>query len=195
MSTRSRCPWCLGDDMMVAYHDTQWGTPVHDDRLHFEMLILEGAQAGLSWRTILHKRAAYQKAFARFDPRRVARFTEADMRRLMANEGIVRNRLKIAGAVRNAIAFLAVQKEFGSFDRYVWGFVDGRAVDRRPRALRDIPTTSDESDRLSADLRRRGFTFVGSTICYAYLQAAGLINDHLLTCARGRDLRSRRTRL
>ena len=177
-----RCPWCLASPEYMAYHDREWGRPVHDDRVLFEFLLLEGAQAGLSWSTILAKRENYRKAFAQFDPAKVARFTPARIERLLADPGIVRNRLKVAGAVRNARAFLAVQKEFGSFDAYVWAFVGGKPLVNRRTSLKAVPATTPESDALSKDLGKRGFTFVGSTIMYAFMQAVGMVNDHLITC-------------
>ncbi len=179
-----RCGWPTSE-LDIAYHDREWGVPVHDDRKLFEFLLLEGAQAGLSWSTILKKREHYRRAFAGFDPRKVARFTPARMKLLMQNEGIVRNRLKIESAVTNARAFLAVQKELGSFDRYLWTF---KPPHRTRRSARDIPARTPESDALSKDLRRRGFRFVGSTICYAFMQAVGLVNDHLAGCYRHRQL-------
>lgn len=180
-----RCPWASGADRsLLTYHDAEWGVPVHRDRRHFEFLILEGAQAGLSWTTILRKRREYSKAFDRFDPRRIAAYSPARVRRLMRNAGIVRNRLKILSAVRNARVFLAVQKEFGSFDDYVWTFVGGRPIQNRRGRGSPLPARSPESDALSADLRLRGMNFVGSTIVYAYLQAVGLVNDHLPDCFR-----------
>jgi DNA-3-methyladenine glycosylase I len=182
-----RCRWPT-TALDIAYHDKEWGVPVRDDRVLFEFLILEGAQAGLSWSTILRKRDNYRRAFARFDPKKVARFTSAQKKRLMKDEGIVRNRLKIESTVTNARAFLAVQKEFGSFDRYVWGFVGGKPI-RNSRKGRDIPARTAESDALSKDLQRRGFRFVGSTICYAFMQAVGMVNDHLVTCYRYRELK------
>jgi DNA-3-methyladenine glycosylase I len=175
---------------MQAYHDREWGRPQRDDRVLFEFLVLEGAQAGLSWRTILHKREGYRRAFAGFDPARVARFTDARLATLLQDPGIVRNRLKIASARANARAFLAVQKEFGSFAEYLWGFVDGRPVVNRPRTPADVPARTALSDRVSADLRRRGFRFVGTTIVYAWLQAMGLVDDHLAGCDRGRPAAS-----
>jgi len=187
-----RCGWCGADPLYVRYHDTEWGVPVHDDRKHFEFLILEGAQAGLSWITILRKRENYRKAFANFNAARVARFTARDVRRLLKNDGIVRNRLKIAAAIGNARAFLAVQKEFGSFDKYVWRFVGGRPRVNRRRSLKDIPARTKESDALSKDLKARGFRFVGSTIIYAHMQAVGMVNDHLVSCFRHRALAHRR---
>jgi len=178
----ARCPWSLGSAEYMAYHDGEWGRPVHDDRVFFEFLLLEGAQAGLSWSTILGKRANYRRAFAGFDPAKVARFSAAKIAKLLADPGIVRNRLKVAGAVRNAKAFLAVQREFGSFDAYVWRFVGGRPKVNRPRSIKSVPATSPESDALSQDLKRRGFTFVGSTIIYAFMQATGLVDDHVVGC-------------
>lgn len=177
-----RCPWCLGSEAYVAYHDREWGRPVKDDRVLFEFLVLEGAQAGLSWSTILAKRENYRRLFAGFDPAKVARFTPARVERLLADPGIVRNRLKVEGAVRNARAFLAVQREFGSFARYAWGFVGGEPVVHRRRSMREVPATSPQSDAFSRDLKRRGFTFVGSTILYAYMQAVGMVDDHLVSC-------------
>ena len=181
-----RCSW-PSSELDIEYHDNEWGVPVHDDRVLFEFLILEGAQAGLSWSTILKKRENYRLAVADFDPKKVARFTPEQKRKLMRNEGIVRNRLKIDSTVTNARAFLAVQKEFGSFDRYVWGFVGGKPR-QNARKGRDIPASTAESDALSKDLKRRGFRFVGSTICYAFMQAVGMVNDHLTSCYRHREL-------
>jgi DNA-3-methyladenine glycosylase I len=184
LSEPRRCPWCLGSAAYVRYHDREWGVPVHDDRKLFEFLVLEGAQAGLSWSTILAKRSNYRRAFARFDPRKVAAFDAATIRRLLADPGIVRNRLKVRGAVTNARAFLRVQDEFGSFDAYAWRFVGGRPLTRRPRRLLDVPARSEASDAMSRDLKKRGFTFVGSTICYAFMQAVGMVDDHLRDCWR-----------
>ena len=180
-----RCGWAR-TPLSIAYHDREWGVPVHDDTVFFEFVTLEGAQAGLSWETILKKREAYREAFAGFDPARVARFTPARVERLLQNPGIVRNRLKVESTVRNARAFLAVGKEFGSFDAYVWRFVGGRPLVNRRKALADIPARTPESDALSRDLLQRGFRFVGSTICYAFMQATGLVNDHLVDCFRRR---------
>jgi len=179
-----RCPWADGSPLYAAYHDREWGMPVHDDRVFFEFLILEGAQAGLSWSTILNKRDGYRAAFAGFDPAQVARFDARRLAQLITDEAIVRNRLKIGSAVENARAFLAVQREFGSFDRYVWAFVRGRPRVNRHRTLATVPAHTSESDALSKDLRKRGFRFVGSTIVYAFMQATGLVNDHLLACPR-----------
>ena len=189
-----RCAWAEGgkNDLYIAYHDTEWGAPGHDDRKHFEFLILEGAQAGLSWSTILNKRENYRKAFADFDPARVARFTEKRIKKLLQDPGIVRNRLKVTAAVNNAKEFLAVQKEFGSFDNYVWEFVGGKPIRNRRRSMKDIPATSRESDALSKDLKKRGFRFVGSTIIYALMQAVGLVNDHVVSCFRYRECMSLR---
>lgn len=181
---KQRCWWANGDPLMIAYHDTEWGTPTHDDRALFELLVLEGAQAGLSWLTILRKRAAYRAAFARFDPEAVARFDAVRRRRLLRDPGLVRNRLKIESAVTNARALLAVREEFGSFDAYVWRFVDGTPIRKTRRTPKDVPAETPESRVLSKDLRRRGFAFVGPTICYAFMQAAGLVDDHLVTCFR-----------
>jgi DNA-3-methyladenine glycosylase I len=181
-----RCSWPTSE-LDIAYHDQEWGVPVHDDRRLFEFLILEGAQAGLSWATILKKRANYRRAFARFDPRKVARFDAAKRSALMKDEGIVRNRLKIESTVTNARAFLAVQKEFGSFDAYLWRFVGGKAI-QNSRSGKDIPARTAESDALSKDLQRRGFRFVGSTICYAFMQAVGMVNDHIVGCYRHAQL-------
>jgi DNA-3-methyladenine glycosylase I len=173
---------------MLEYHDREWGVPVHDDRTHFEFLVLEGAQAGLSWATILRKREAYRRAFGGFDPHKVARYTGKKIEALVANPGIVRNRLKIEAAVKNARAFLAVQEEFGTFDAYCWQFVGGKPLVNRRKAIRDIPATSPESDAFSKDLKRRGFSFVGSTIVYAHMQAVGMVNDHLVECFRYRQV-------
>jgi DNA-3-methyladenine glycosylase I len=189
--TVRRCGWAT-TDASIAYHDSEWGVPVHDDRVLFEFLILEGAQAGLSWETILNKRDSYRRAFAGFDPAKVARFTPARAERLLKNPGIVRNRLKVASAVTNARAFLAVQKEFGTFDAYLWRFVNGRPIVGRRGALNEIPARTPESDALSRDLLKRGFKFVGSTICYAYMQAVGLANDHTVDCFRFRQITSAR---
>ena len=178
-----RCPWAVSE-LSIRYHDEEWGVPMHDDRTFFELLILEGAQAGLSWETILKKRNNYRKAFENFDPQIVARFTKRKLERLLKDPGIVRNRLKVESSVRNARAYLAVQAEFDSFDRYVWRFVGGRPICNTWRSMKDVPARTAESDALSKDLLRRGFKFVGSTICYAFLQATGLVNDHLVGCFR-----------
>ena len=179
-----RCPWAGTDPLYIDYHDNEWGIPLHDERRLFEMLILEGAQAGLSWITILRKRDAYRKAFADFDPVRVARFTPARVEKLLQDPGIVRNRLKVEAAVRNARLFLELQREQGSFDAYVWGFAGGQPIQNRWRSRAEVPARTEISDALSKDLARRGFKFVGSTICYAFMQAIGMVNDHLLGCFR-----------
>jgi DNA-3-methyladenine glycosylase I len=179
-----RCPWAGADPLMIAYHDQEWGVPVHDDRLLFEFLILEGAQAGLSWRTVLHKREAYRKAFANFDVERVARFGEREVTKLMNDEGIIRNRLKIASTITNAKTVLAVRKTWGSLDAYLWRFVNGKPIDNRVKTLKDVPAKTAVSDAMSKALLKDGFKFVGSTICYAFMQATGMVNDHLVTCFR-----------
>ena len=186
------CAWAGDEPLMRRYHDEEWGVPVHDDRRLFEFLTLEGAQAGLSWRTILNKRKSYREAFAGFDPARVARFDARRRALLMKNAGIVRNRLKIESTVSNARAFLDVRKEFGSFDSYVWEFVNGKPTQNRRKSLREIPARTPESDALSVDLRKRGFRFVGSTIIYAFMQAVGMVNDHEVSCYRRRELAGRR---
>lgn len=178
----SRCSWCLGDPLYIRYHDEQWGVPCHDDRVLFEFLVLEGAQAGLSWITILKRREGYRNAFCQFDVQQVAKMTEQDVATLMQDEGIIRNRRKIQSAINNARAFIQVQLEFGSFSKYLWAFVNHQPIDNRRQTLSEVPATSDISDRLSRDLKKRGFSFVGSTICYAYMQAMGLVNDHLVSC-------------
>ncbi len=186
---RTRCPWAGSDPIYVAYHDEEWGVPVHDERLLFEFLILEGAQAGLSWITILKKRAAYRRAFARFDARKLAAFGSADVTRLLADPGIVRNRLKISAAIDNAAAVLAVQRELGSFDHFLWSFTGGRTIQNRRRASADVPAQTPEANAMSIALRSRGFRFVGPTICYAFMQAVGMVNDHLVSCFRHNELR------
>ncbi|MFO7651303.1 MAG: DNA-3-methyladenine glycosylase I [bacterium] len=183
-----RCPWPLGNPQMVRYHDEEWGVPLHDDRRHFEFLILDAFQAGLSWAIVMKKRAGFRRAFAGFDPAKVARFTDARLEKLLKDDGIIRNRLKVFSARANARAFLAVQKEFGSFDRHIWRFVDGRPRVNRWRSLKQLPARTAQSDAMSADLKERGFRFVGSTICYAYMQAAGMVNDHLVGCFRHAEL-------
>lgn len=184
-----RCDWAEGQfEEYVKYHDEEWGVPVHDDRTHFEFLILEGAQAGLSWATVLKKREGYKKAFADFDPNKVALFTDQKIKKLIENPDIIRNKLKINGAVINAQKFLEVQQEFGSFDAYIWGFVGGKPIVNRWEKMTDCPATSKESDSLSKDLKKRGFKFVGSTIIYAHMQACGLVNDHLVTCFRYKEV-------
>jgi DNA-3-methyladenine glycosylase I len=187
-TTLVRCHWPGADPLMIDYHDREWGVPLHDDRTHYEFIVLDGAQAGLSWRTILYKREGYRKAFAGLEPAKVARFDRRKIERLLADPGIIRNRLKIESAITNARAFLKVQEEFGSFDRYIWRFVDGRTRHNRWLRPRQIPAKSPQSDAMSKDLIGRGFKFVGSTICYAYMQAAGMINDHVVGCYRHREL-------
>ena len=184
----TRCAWPGDDPLMLAYHDTEWGVPVHDDRKHFEFLVLEGAQAGLSWKTVLYKREGYRKAFSDFDPQKVARFDARKIERLMLDASIIRNRQKIEAAIRNARAFLAIQKEFGSFDAYCWQFVGGAAKVNRRRGIKDVPVTTPESDAFSKDLKKRGFGFVGSTVIYAHMQAVGMVNDHVVSCFRHRQI-------
>ena len=185
-----RCTWAGRDNpLMLEYHDREWGVPVHDDRRHFEFLVLEAAQAGLSWSIVLKKREGYRRAFSQFDPRKVARYTPNRIQKLTADLSIIRNRLKIEAAVRNARAFLAIQDEFGSFDAYAWRFVDGRPRLNRWKAMREIPATSPESEAFSKDLKRHGFSFVGSTVMYAHMQAVGMVNDHLVGCFRYRETR------
>ncbi len=184
-----RCPWPSDDPLMIAYHDREWGVPLHDDRKLFEFMVLDGAQAGLSWSTILRKRENFRKAFHGFDPDIVAQYTEKDVLRLLKDAGIIRNRLKIESAVTNARMVLQIQKEFKSFDAYIWQFTGGRTIQHRFRRLSEIPATSKESDAMSKDLKKRGFKFVGSTICYAFMQAAGMVNDHLVDCFRYREVR------
>ena len=184
----NRCSWAKGE-LYEAYHDTEWGVPSHDDRHLFEMLILEGAQAGLSWSTILNKRENYRRAFNDFDARKIARYDSRKVKRLLSDSGIVRNRLKIAAAVQNAKVFLAVQKEFGSFDRYIWRVVGGRPVQNQRKSIKDVPARTPESDAMSKDLLKRGFKFAGSTICYAFMQAVGMVNDHTVDCFRHTEIR------
>lgn len=181
---KTRCAWCGSDPLYTKYHDEEWGVPVHDDRKLFEMLILEGAQAGLSWITILRKRENYRKAFNNFDAKKIVKYDSEKVNVLLQNEGIVRNRLKIAATIQNAKCFLAVQKEFGSFDKYIWKFVGGKPINNEWKFLKEIPAKTAESDTMSKDLKRRGFKFVGSTICYAFMQAVGMVNDHTTDCFR-----------
>lgn len=190
--TRIRCSWSTSDPAYIRYHDREWGVAVHNDRKLFEFLILEGMQAGLSWLTILRKRKNFRKAFDNFNPKKVARYGRARVRKLMGDKGIIRNRLKIKSAIENAKAFLRIQKEFGSFDKYVWQFVDGKPKVNRWKSLRDIPAKTKESDAMSKDLKKRGFRFVGSTICYAHMQATGMVNDHVVSCFRHKELSKRR---
>lgn len=184
-----RCPWCGNDPVYTDYHDNEWGVPLHDDRRLFEMLVLEGAQAGLSWITVLKKRDSYRKAFDNFDARKIVRYDEKKVNELLRNEGIIRNRLKINAAIINAKAFLAVQKEYGSFDRYIWQFVGGKPIQNKFKSMKEVPARTPESDAMSKDLLKRGFKFVGSTICYAYMQATGMVNDHLTDCYRYKQVK------
>jgi len=184
MNELKRCPWCLKFEKYIRYHDEEWGVPVHEDKKHFEFLILEGAQAGLSWSTILNKREGYRKNFAEFNPEKVARFTDARIEKILKDPGIVRNRLKVKAAINNARQFLKIQKEFGSFDQYIWQFVGGKPIVNKRRSTNELPATTRVSDNLSKDLIQRGFKFVGSTVIYAHMQACGLVNDHLVDCHR-----------
>jgi len=187
MTDKPRCAWLMdGKPDYTEYHDTEWGVPVHDDQKHFEMLILEGAQAGLNWYLILRRRDGYRKAFKNFDPVKVSKMTDAELEDVLANGNVIRNRLKVFSARKNAAVFLSIQKEFGSFDAYVWRFVDGKPKVNRPKTLKDIPATTPESDALSKDLKKRGMSFVGSAIIYAYMQAVGMVNDHMMNCFRTR---------
>ena len=185
---KRRCEWCGTDPLYVSYHDKEWGVPVHDDRLHFEMIVLDGAQAGLSWITILRRRESYREAFDNFDPEKVARFSEKKIEELLKNPGIIRNRLKVKSAVQNAKAFLEIRSEFDTFDEYISQFTGYRTIQNECKRMSELPATSPESDRMSKDLKKRGFSFVGSTICYAYMQAAGMVNDHVTDCFRYREV-------
>ena len=189
---QKRCAWPTDNPLMIEYHDTEWGVPVHDDKKLFEFLILEGAQAGLSWQTVLNKRENYRKAFSSFDPAKIARYGSEEVKCLLDNAGIIRNRLKVAAAILNAKKFLEIQKEFGSFDKYIWQFVGGKPINGRIRLLKDIPSTTKDSDGMSKDLLKRGFKFVGSTICYAFMQAVGMVNDHQINCFRYNATRSKK---
>lgn len=184
-----RCGWSISDPLMIDYHDNEWGVPVHDDRKHFEMIVLDGAQAGLSWQTVLKKREAYREAFDNFDPKKVARYDERKIEELLNNPGIIRNRLKVSSAIKNANAFLEVRKEFGTFDKYIWQFVGGSPMHNTWKSLKELPAKTPESDAMSKDMKKRGFNFVGSTICYAYMQAAGMVNDHTVECFRHKEIR------
>lgn len=181
---KKRCAWPLGDSKQIEYHDNEWGVPLHDDKKLFEFLVLDAFQAGLSWRTILYKRENFRKAFVNFDYMKIAKFTDKDFERLIQDAGIIRNRLKILATINNAQRFIDVQNEFGSFDRYIWQFVGGKPIRNRRKSVKEIPARSKESDAMSADLKKRGFKFVGSTICYAFMQAAGMVNDHEIGCFR-----------
>ncbi len=182
------CEWPSGDPLMIRYHDEEWGVPVHDDTRHFEFIVLDGFQAGLSWKTVLHKRENFRIAFDHFDYRKISRYKEEKIAELLQDAGIIRNNAKIRGTITNAIYFLSIQKEFGSFDRYIWQFIKGKTIINKWKSLHEIPSRSEESDAMSKDLVKRGFKFVGSTICYAYMQAAGMVNDHLVSCFRHEDL-------
>ena len=187
MPDKKRCAW-ISDDLMQEYHDLEWGVPVHDDQKHFEFLLLDAFQAGLSWRIVLNKRQNFKKAFSNFNPKRVAGYDALRIKKLFKDPGIVRNRLKIAGAVQNAKVFLQIQKEFGSFDHYIWQFTNHQTLQNKWAQLKQLPAKSKESDVMSLDLKKRGFTFVGSTTCYAYMQAAGMVNDHIVECFRHKSL-------
>jgi len=179
---KTRCSWCLSEQLYIDYHDEEWGQPVHDDQELFEMLILEGTQAGLSWITVLRKRENYRKAFDNFDPKKIIKYKEKKIQALLQNEGIIRNKLKVNSVVTNAKVFLAIQKEFGSFDQYIWQFTNHQTIVNRPKTMKDVPATTKESDAMSKDLKKRGFKFVGSTICYAFMQACGMVDDHVNDC-------------
>jgi DNA-3-methyladenine glycosylase I len=185
----NRCGWSITDPLMIEYHDNEWGVPVHDDRKHFEFIVLDGAQAGLSWQTVLRKREAYRKAFDNFDFVKVARYNDKKIAQLLQNPGIIRNKLKVNSAVQNARAFLDLRKEFGTFDEYIWQFVNGRTIHNTWKSMKEIPAKTSESDAMSKDMKNRGFNFVGSTICYAYMQAAGMVNDHTTECFRHMEVR------
>ena len=185
----NRCGWSISDPLMIDYHDDEWGVPVHDDLKHFEMIVLDGAQAGLSWQTVLKKREAYREAFDNFDFRKVARYDDKKIKELLNNPGIIRNRLKVSSAIKNANAFLEVREEFGTFDKYIWQFVDHSTIHNTWKSLKELPAKTSESDIMSKDMKKRGFNFVGSTICYAYMQAAGMVNDHTIGCFRHKELR------
>ena len=186
---KKRCEWCGTEPIYVDYHDKEWGVPVHDDRLHFEMIILDGAQAGLSWITILKRRGSYREAFDNFDVLKVSRYSDKKIEKLLTNPGIIRNRLKVKSTVQNAKSFLEIQKIFGSFDQYIWQFVNHKTIENKWKKMSDLPAKTAESDTMSRDLKKRGFSFVGSTICYAYMQAAGMVNDHTKNCFRYKEVR------
>jgi len=186
---KTRCKWCGDNPLYMAYHDNEWGVPVHDDKLLFEFLILEGAQAGLSWFTILKKRENYKKAFHNFDCNKVANYSDKDVRRLLADSGIVRNRLKIESAIKNAKGFIKIQEEFGSFDKYIWGYVNGQTIQNKWKSMDEIPAKTEIAENMSKDLKKRGFNFVGPTICYAFMQAVGLVNDHTTDCFRHEEIK------
>ncbi|MBN1633707.1 MAG: DNA-3-methyladenine glycosylase I [Ignavibacteria bacterium] len=188
---KSRCPWTGDDSLMIKYHDEEWGVPLHNDRKLFEFIMLDGFQAGLSWRTVLNKRKNFRKAFDNFVPKEIAKYDEKKIKLLLNDKGIIRNKLKIYAAVENAKAFLKVQKEFGSFDEYIWQFTSGKTITNKFKNIKELPVTSKESDLMSEDLKKRGFRFVGSTICYAFMQAAGIVNDHIVSCFRYKAVRRR----
>ena len=188
--TKRRCEWGTVSQLYIDYHDNEWGVPIHDDRTLFEFLILEGAQAGLSWETVLKKRENYRKAFSNFDPVKVSRYSDKKVEALMGNKGIIRNSLKITSAINNAKRFLEVQKEFESFETYIWQFVNGKPITNRFKSIQEIPATTKESDAMSKDLKKRGFTFVGPTICYAHMQATGMVNDHIVGCFRYKEIKA-----
>lgn len=188
IDNKKRCTWCLHDALDITYHDEEWGLPQHDDRMLFEMINLEGAQAGLSWFTILKKRENYKKLFANFEAKKVAKFSDEKLEKILLNPGIIRNRLKVYGVRKNAIAFLKIQKEFGSFSKYLWNFVDGKPIVNKWKNMSEVPAVTDLSKTLSKDLKKRGFTFVGPTICYAYMQAIGMVNDHAIDCFRHKEV-------
>lgn len=190
MKEKNRCSWCEGEAIYIDYHDNEWGVPVHEDQKLFEMIMLEGAQAGLSWITVLKKRAGYRQVFDNFDAQKIARYSDKKLERLRENPSIIRNRLKINSAKTNAIAFLEIQKEFGSFDQYIWQFVGGQPIKNEFKKMIDVPVTTPESDAMSKDLKKRGFKFVGSTICYAFMQACGMVNDHLVNCWKWKEVNS-----
>jgi len=189
MKNIRRCDWCLKDEQYIKYHDEEWGVPIYDDQKHFEFLILEGAQAGLSWLTVLRKRENYRKAFDQFDPQKVARYTQTKNNKLLTNPGIIRNRLKIESTIQNAKLFLAIQEKYGSFTDYFWDFVDGKPIQNKWKSIKQVPPRSTISDTISKDLKQKGFKFVGTTIIYAHLQACGLVNDHLITCFRYKEIK------
>ena len=186
---KTRCKWCGNDPLYIDYHDNQWGVPVHDDRLLFEFLILEGAQAGLSWLTILKKRDNFRKAFDNFDYNKIANYTEEDVKRLLENSGIIRNQLKIRSAIKNAKGFMRIQEEFGSFDKYIWGYVNGKTIQNQWKSMDEIPAKTEIAEKMSKDLKKRGFNFVGPTICYAFMQAVGLVNDHTTDCFQYKEIK------
>ena len=190
--SKQRCTWCVGNKLYESYHDKDWGGPVHDDQLLFEMLILEGAQAGLSWITVLQKRENYRKAFSKFDYRKIAKYTDKKLEKLLENPGIIRNRLKVFSTRNNARCFLEVQNEFDSFDNYIWRFVDGKTIQNKFKTTKQVPASTKQSDAMSKDLKKRGFKFIGTTICYAYMQSVGMVNDHTTDCFRHSQLKKRR---